>query len=432
MYHPDKRTQSVRTFAERLEESAGELAQDLVLEVQMAHRFAAAGHVPEAARLLRCFDGGDGLPFHPSLRTGERRALGSVAIQLGDDAPLTGLARAAGAAFVAGNRQVIVNLPPTCIELTSRLARLAEDLLPGVIFTAEMPDAFLLRSLTDAFTRAIWWAGDPVMVLPYGALIRDTRTRFIAEAATNDPAVVGNLADVGSAATAIVEAAFRNGGRDPARIGRVYATEGVYKALVAAIREGASALTVAQPADASADVSPLASVAARVALLEWLDDADDADASVDVDLNFRHFGGDSMPVLYPTVVSDCAPHLSIVRNPKQGAVLPIVRVADGENLAAAVAEGGQGCAISLFGASPDEVADFAGRYTHVFTDSTAFSADNAHARHHWGGTPGFVVDPDGRVRTGPQVLVAELSEARPTRRDRPATSPAPTPRQLPV
>ncbi len=424
MYTPDKRTLSVRTFAARLEESVAEVAQDLVQETQMAHRHAVEGHIPEATRLLRCFDGSDGPPFHPSLRTGERRALGSVAIQLTADAPLTGLARAMGAAFVAGNRQVIVNLPPGATQLATRLAHMAEDILPGVIFTAEIPDAFLLRSLTDAFTRAVWWAGDPAMVHPYGALIRDTRTRFIAEAPTNDPALIGADADIEAAAAAIVASAFRHGGRDPARIGRVYIDPAVYDDAVAAICDAASALTVAAPETPEAQVSAMPSDAARVALLDWLDAAEDADASLDVGLDFRYFVEDGLPVLYPTVVSDCAPDLEIVRQRKHGAVLPIVPVDEPEFVARTIAEGGQGCAVSCFGVDVETRAALARSHTHVFVESTDVSPENAVARHRWGGAPGFIVDHDGEVRGGTSALIEAFSTDRPKRGTRPEKAPA--------
>lgn len=429
MYNPDKRTLAVRTFAARLEAAHAELAQDLVKEVHMAHRQAVSSHVPEAARLLRCFETDDSFPFHPRLRTGARRALGSVAIQLSGGAPLTGMARALGAAFVAGNRQVVVNLPPGASRLTSRLAHLADDLLPGVIFTAEVPDAFLMRSLTDAFTRAVWWSGTPDMVLPYGALIRDTRTRFVLEAPGNDPAVIGPHADVAAAAAAVVASAFRHGGRDPASIGRVYVDPAVYEAAVAAICDAAEGLNVAPLEEPDADVSRLSSEAARLALLDWMDAAEDAEASLDIGQDFQYDNdrGRGIPILYPTVVSDCAPHLELVRQRKDGPVLPIVPLEEGEDQLATIVEGGPACAVSCFGVEPALRDALARRCAHLFEGATDASPGSARARHHWGGAPGFMVDHDGTVHTGTVSLCEAFSTDRPTRGDRvsrPSAAPA--------
>jgi acyl-CoA reductase-like NAD-dependent aldehyde dehydrogenase len=414
MHDPIKRTTAILAFADRLSASVDGLAGDLAEDLQMAAGFARRAHVPEAVELLRAWTPGLDFPYHPALRTGARRPLGAVAVHLPPEAPITAFARVVSAAFIAGVPQILVNAPGP--RVAARLSALVDGVLPGVIVAHDDADTFLFRALTDAFTRAVWVGGSRRQLQPFGALIRETRTRVVLESAGNDPAVVGPDADVVRAAQIVADGAFRNGGLDPARIGRVYVHADVHEAFLAALCDAASALGVERWDDDGADVSPMSSGADRDDLLAWMDAAEDAGASLDVGVDFRGFDGQAQPTLYPTVVSGCAPDLDIVTRAKRGPLVPVVAWTDEDELAAQLDAGGEGAALTAIGLGADTLAALRERFAHVFVDAGPFDAAAAAARHDW---PSQVWDPGaatGSERFGPAQLCLEFSRPAPPAR----------------
>jgi len=414
MHDPIKRTTAILAFADRLSASVDGLANDLAEDLQMAAGFARRAHVPEAVALLQSWSPRLDFPYHPALRTGARRPLGAIAVQLPPEAPVTAFARVVSAAFIAGVPQILVNAPGP--RLAARLASLADGLLPGVVVGHDDADTFVFRALTDAFTRAIWVGGNRRQLQPFGALIRETRTRVVLESAGNDPAVIGPDADVAHAAALVAASAFRNGGLDPARVGRVYVHEDIHEDFVAALCDAASALEVERWDEDAADVSPLRSAKDRDELLAWMDAAEDAGASLDVGVDFRAFDGQAHPTLYPTVVTGCAPELDIVCRPKRGPLLPVVRWADADGLEAALDAGGDGSAVTALGLGADALRPLRERFAHVLVGTGPFEAAAAGARHDW---PSQIWDPGaetGAERMGPAQLCLEFSRPAPPAR----------------
>lgn len=408
-----RRTLAIQTLAQRLADQAPALVEALVSEFHIA-RGAAPDHVEEAILLVRGWlEPG---AVHESVATGERNAQGVVAISIHADAPLTSVARTAPAAFLAGASQTVVNVPPFAPQTTARLADIFQC-LPGVVFQNERPGMFLLRALTDAFTRTVWAGGPPDLFAPFDAVIQDSRSQVIFETWGNDAIVIGADADLERAAEQTAALVFRNGGIDPAAPRRVYVPAEHHDTFSELLCNAAASYTIAPWTSAACSISPMRSEEARTNINDVLDEAEDAGAELAVGLDFRDFDDQPFPTLYPTVVTGCTPDLQIVQQRTLGPVVPVVPYDDRdallEGLDSSAAPNGQvGCAVTLIGGE-DLAEDLRTRFSYVLFDGP-FSPNAVDARLQWGGGPtnwSVTAGPDGiRRRYGAVDLTLLFSQ----------------------
>ena len=411
-----KRTIAIQQLGERFATEAPTLTEALVSDLQFA-RGAAPEHIQEAAALIREWTKDDAAAVHPDVRSGERRASGAVAIQVHDDAPLTSLARALPGAFLSGASQCVVNLPPKATQTAEALRQMCRG-LPGVIIRNEHSGTFLMRALTDAYTRTIWAGGNNDLLAPFGDLIQDTRSHVIFEGRGNDAIVVGADADLTVAARITAELAFRNGGIDPASPNRVYVPESLHDEFSDLLCELASDYAIAHHGDASCRITPMRTELARDQINDLLDEAEDEDAELAVGLDFRNFPEQTQPTLYPTVVTGCGGTLRIVTTRCRGPVLPVSPYSDDADLCTSLDEsagpdGQEGAAATLIGAH--SLSDALGRrFSYVLSgEQGPFGAGAQAARLRWGGGPAswtITAGPEGmRRRFGPVDLTHAFS-----------------------
>lgn len=347
MSHLQKRSLALRRFSLALAAEAEELCSELSVDLDLALGELRTEQLPAAMAAIGAWERPEAVD--PAVRSGERRATGAIAIQVEARAALTDLCRVMPAAVMAGCPQVVVNLCPALQRTARRLATIAERCLPGVIFSAVEPAAFVQRTRLDPYCHALWVGGALPALEDQEAAVRASGQPLVWERAANDAVLLGAGGDL-AAAVAAASTAFRLGGGERAGIGRVYVHQRLHDAFVEAICAEAAARAVEDPHDPEAMVSPLRSEADRAALLEMLDAAEDAGASLDVGLDFRRFGQEREPVLYPTVVSGCAPGLAIVTAVKPGPVLAVVPFADEAELCTMLGAPGGACA--TFGIGP--------------------------------------------------------------------------------
>lgn len=330
-------------LAAQSEELCAELSEDLDLALGelRAEQLPAALAAIEAAARPESVD--------RAVASGERRATGAVAVQVEARGALADLCRVMPAAVMAGCPQVVVNLCPALGRTALRLATLAERCLPGVIFSAMEPLAFVHRARLDPYCHALWVGGALPGLEALEPELRAGGQPVVWERPSNDAVLLGAGGDL-QAAVQVASGAFRLGGGERSKVGRVYVHRSQHAAFVEAICAVAAERLVEEPRDPAAMVSPLRSEADREALLAMLDEAEDAGASLDVGLDFRRFGDDREPVLYPTVVSGCAPGLEIVRAVKPGPVLAVVPFEDEAELCQMFEAPGGSCA--AFGVGP--------------------------------------------------------------------------------
>ncbi|MBL8614877.1 MAG: aldehyde dehydrogenase family protein [Deltaproteobacteria bacterium] len=408
MSHPDKRPQALRRFALALAARGEELCAELSADLQLAHGELLHEQLPLARAALEAWaapGAGD-----PAVRVGERRAAGAVALQLDPLALLPDLCRVMPAAFLAGVPQILVNTDPAARRTTAQLAALVERCLPGVILSALPAEAFLRRVAADPYTQAVWIGGAAGGVVGLEERLRATGAPITWEQAGNHALVVGRSADLGAAARAAASA-FRLGGHDRARVGRVYVHADRHEALVAAICAEAAARAVEDPTDPAAMVSPLRADADRLALLEMLDEAEDTGASLDVGLDFRRFREGSEPVLYPTVVSGCDPALSVVRLSKPGPVLAVVPWTDENALLEGVGVGA--AALYSFGVEAPLLARLGAAFGHTFVNQGPDGPAVEAMRQAWGGGPEHCTWRGAETLRGPIELQRLFTRPRP-------------------
>lgn len=408
MSHPDKRPLALRRFADALAGAGEALCAELAQDLQLARGELLREQLPAALAALEAWAAD--AAHAPALRAGERRAPGAVALQLDPGGLLTDLCGVMPSAFRAGAPQILVNTDPAVARTTARLAALVERTLPGVILSALPPEDFLRRVAADPYVHAVWIGGEGAAPAAVEAPLRAAGALTTWEITENNALIVGPDADI-EAAARCAESAFQLGGHDRARVGRVYAHASVHEAFVAAICARAAARAVEDPADAAAMVSPLRSEADRLALLELLDEAEDAGASLDVGLDFRRFGDEAQPVLYPTVVSGCSPDLRVVTARKPGPVLAVVPW-DGAAELPGVVGAGAAC-LYAFGVSADALAALSARFGQVFLDEGPQGPVAAARRRRWSGGPAQPAWRGAETLRGPVELLQLFSRPRP-------------------
>lgn len=419
MEHHSTHTHVISELAQRFATEAPALIDALVFDYQFA-RGAAPRHVQEALAYILAWPSIN-VAVHPSVgSSGGTRICGGSAILLNEDAPFTTFARTVPAALLSGCQQILVNVPPTASATCELLTRICSH-LPHVQIQAERPSTFLFRALTDDETRTVWVGGDAELLAPFEALVDASRCQVVFEGASNDPIVVGDGADIETAAREAGRLAFRDGGLDPASPNRVYVLEALHDAFADRVCAYAAAYEMAPANDIACSVSPMRCQEAREHIYALLDEAEDAGAVLAVGLDFRQFAGQPEPTLYPTVVTDCAAELRIVRERVRGPVLPVVPFPNTEALlemldATAGPDGCVGGAVTLFG--DESLHEVLGtRFPSILGKGGPHASDAREARLIWGGGPNtwrLLSGPNGLERRfGPVDLMTFFSHAAP-------------------
>lgn len=127
--------------------------------------------------------------------------------------------------------------------------------------------------------------------------VRAPRKRVKLELGNSTPVIVAADADVETAATKLAGNAFSFAGQSCISVQRIYVDRTVHDAFVASFVPKVEALVVGDPADDATDVGPVIDAGARSRILEWIDEAKAAGATVLA-------GGIEGKLIRPTVLGD--------------------------------------------------------------------------------------------------------------------------------
>jgi len=232
-------------------------------------------------------------------------------------------------ALMAGNGVVFKPSPYACLagERIGRVftrAGLPEGLLRVVHGHADTGSALVNARVAQVRFTGSAHAGHAVAE----ACARGVK-RAVLEMGGKDVAIVCSDADLERAARGVVWAAFANAGQCGGSVERAIAVREVYDDFLAAVCNGASSLTVGDPADAATEVGPIVSRARADRVRELVEEAVAGGAHV-------HCGGTGEgPYVAPVVLTGVRDDMRIAREDVPG---PVLTVSVAENEDDAIAE----------------------------------------------------------------------------------------------
>jgi acyl-CoA reductase-like NAD-dependent aldehyde dehydrogenase len=127
--------------------------------------------------------------------------------------------------------------------------------------------------------------------------VRAPRKRVKLELGNSTPVIVAADADVETAATKLAGNAFSFAGQSCISVQRIYVDRAVHDAFVTSFVPKVEALVVGDPADDATDVGPVIDAGARTRILEWIEEAKAAGATVLA-------GGAEGELIRPTVLGN--------------------------------------------------------------------------------------------------------------------------------
>jgi acyl-CoA reductase-like NAD-dependent aldehyde dehydrogenase len=213
-------------------------------------------------------------------------------------------------------------------------------------------------ALIDADVDMVCFTGSYATGKRVAVAAADQLIRVQLELGGKDAAYVCDDVDIESAALAIAEGAFYNGGQSCSATERVYVHEAIWDTFVSTLVEVVAAYRVGDPIDDLTDVGPLARVE-QIALLETqLADATQRGGKV-------LCGGDRIDRpgnwFAPTVVVDVPDIASIMRDESFGPVIGVARVRDDAEAFARMDDTEFGLGASVFSSDRDRAERVLGR-----------------------------------------------------------------------
>jgi acyl-CoA reductase-like NAD-dependent aldehyde dehydrogenase len=229
--------------------------------------------------------------------------------------------------------------------------------------------------------------------------VRAPRKRVKLELGNSTPVIVAADADVETAATKLAGNAFSFAGQSCISVQRIYVDRAVHDAFVASFVPKVEALVVGDPADDATDVGPVIDAGARSRILEWIDEAKAAGATVLA-------GGAEGELIRPTVLGNVPDDAQVSCEEVFGPVVivnPVDSVAEGIERANGTKYGLQA---GIFTASIDSALRAADELEFggvTVNEAPTFRSDQM----PYGG-----VKESGNTKEGPAWAVREMTEER--------------------
>ena len=329
-----------------------------------------------------------------------RRPVGVVGAISPFNFPLNLVAHKIAPALAAGC--AVVLKPATQTPLSALLLAELEDeagLPAGWLNVVVGPSAEIGDVLvTDERVKLISFTGS--VPVGWGIRERAPKKRVTLELGNSTPVIVEADADVHKAAEKLAANAFSFAGQSCISVQRIYVAREAYASFVASFVPRVEGLKLGDPADEETDVGPVIDADARKRIVEWIDEARAAGATIVT-------GGDlEGELIRPTVIADAAPDLKVSCEEVFGPVCTLNAYDDLDE------------AISLANSTPF------GLQAGIFT-SRLDTALGAAERLEFGGVtvneaPTFRADQmpyggvkdSGNTREGPAYAIRELTEER--------------------
>lgn len=268
-YSPQQRSTALLRLADAIEQRVAEFTDLEVADTGKPYEATLSEEIPASADVLRFYAGaarilegrsaGEYLPGYTSWV--RREPIGVVGQVTPWNYPLMMMSWKIGPALAAGN-SVVVKPSDTTPATSSLLAEIAQEFLPVGVLNLVCGNRDTGRALVEhpdpelvAITGSVR-AGIEVA----GAAARDVK-RVHLELGGKAPVVVFEDADIGSAAQAIVDAGYLNGGQDCTAATRVLVAAAIRDEFTAALREAAGTVHTGGPHEAGVTYGPLNNIA---------------------------------------------------------------------------------------------------------------------------------------------------------------------------
>ncbi|WP_432083175.1 NADP-dependent succinic semialdehyde dehydrogenase [Streptomyces sp. WAC 04229] len=254
------------------------------------------------------------------------RPLGPVLAVMPWNFPLWQVIRFAAPALMAGNVGLLKhasNVPQTALYLEDLFHRAGFP--EGCFQTLLIGSAAVDGVLRDERVRAATLTGSEPAGRAVAATSGEMIKKTVLELGGSDPFVVMPSADVDRAAEVAVTARTQNAGQSCIAAKRFIVHTDVYDAFVERFTAGMRALTVGDPLDEKTEVGPLSSEQGLNDVMELVDDAKRAGATVLCGGERPEGPGWYYP---PTVLADVTREMRIHREEAFGPVATLYRVAD--------------------------------------------------------------------------------------------------------
>jgi aldehyde dehydrogenase (NAD+) len=332
---PSDRERALRAVADRIEADADAIAELLSQETGKCLE-TAAGEVAETAAQFRFYAGaadkvrGDTIPTSETrLNYTRRTPYGVTAHVIPWNYPLLLGTRGIAAALTTGN--TVVAKPPSHAPLTTLWIGeyLTETLPAGVVNFVPGPGSEVGAAFTShADVDAITFTGSTDIGRGVLEDAAEHITQVDVELGGKSPAIVLPDADLENAARGIVAGIFSNAGQNCVATSRCLVHESVHDDLVAKLVAKADRITLGPGSDPDTDMGPVISETAREEIVEYVDDATDAGATL-----LTGGGVPDDPALadgtfvQPTVLDGVTPDMAVGREEVFGPVLSVIPVA---------------------------------------------------------------------------------------------------------
>ncbi|MBY6091231.1 aldehyde dehydrogenase family protein [Maritimibacter alkaliphilus] len=262
------------------------------------------------------------------------------------------------ASLAAGNGCVVKPAEATTLS-TLEFMKVFDEMPAGLIAClpgdAEVGRALVASDLTHAvaFTGSV--AGGRAVGAAAGGLMKPA----IIEAGGSDPMIITDHAPLAVAAAGAVTGAFHLSGQVCTSTERLFVTEGIHDAFVAAFVEETAALRIGNGLDKS-EIGPLVSKAARDKVERLVADAVAKGAKVEI--GGGPPAGQNTGWFYaPTILTGCTPDMEIMHEEIFGPVAAIAKVKDFDAAIAAANDSPFGLGASIFTTSLEEAQEAAER-----------------------------------------------------------------------
>lgn len=331
-----QRAQWARATADILDAETEEVAQILTLEMGKPIKQARA-EVAKCAKGMRFYaDHAEGFladepledpsAVNASRAWGRYQPLGVVLAVMPWNYPLWQVIRFAAPALMAGNTGVLKhasNVPQTALYLDTLFER--GGFPEGAFRTLLIGSAQVEAVIDDPRIKAVTLTGSEPAGQAVAARAGDQIKKTVLELGGSDPFIVMPSADLDAAVKTAVTARTQNNGQSCIAAKRFIVHADVYDAFAEKFVAAMGALTVGDPADESVDVGPVATAGGRDDLVELVEDAKKAGASILLGGETPTGDGWFYPV---TVVADLPESARLVQEETFGPVASLYRAAD--------------------------------------------------------------------------------------------------------
>jgi acyl-CoA reductase-like NAD-dependent aldehyde dehydrogenase len=355
------------------------------------------------------------LPREEESQLYDREPIGTVVVFIPKNSIGLTLAKAIASSNLMGNRTRIY-FPNSLKNTTPIYSKLLKDTLENieVIEGGISSAAFMRHCLKDPEVSAIVIYGDDSWIDVYRQMAEETKTKIIFEGPGNDPMIVFPDTDVLSAVRGAIEGGLNNGGQSCSALERFFVHSECYNKFSIALANELNKIRVGSAEEDQTDIGPIGSRVIFSRMIEQIQKSRDMGAVLFRGGN-QYFDKQGLPILEPTILTNCSVEMPIVRDETFGPVFPLISFETNEELLHKLDQTKYGLNASSYGSTPEIIKTYLEEtHRNVYYNSTAASSCNLSSRLMDGGfkRSGLIWDfsKDEHESTGRRILTLELSK----------------------